>query len=619
MDIIEAMQDRALFAKTFQPKKALLSRKLQADTWQNWKIFLSALFGLGLATAEARETYRKFTGREDVPANQFREAYLIAGRRSGKSIIAALVAVFMATCRSYKEFLVGGEQGIVMVLAADRRQARIIFNYIVSFLESPLLKGLVLAKRKESIDLSNSVRIEVHTSNYRSVRGATLICAILDELSFWQDENSANPDVEVVRALLPSMATIPSALLLGVSSPYAKRGKLYEMHKEHFGKPSDVLIWQGDSLSMNPSLASKVVSDAYLKDPASASAEYGAQFRSDVQNFISVETVEAAVIRDRRELPYDVGKSYYGFADPSGGVADSFCMAVGHFEHEKAVLDYVREVQAPLSPKVVAAEFSAIFKAYHIFEIEGDAYGGMWVKDEFSKHGVTYKASEKSKNEIYLAALAGLMSGQCELLDNPRLIAQLTGLERKTGRLHDVIDHSINSHDDLANATSGVLVQVLSANVTGVLGLIALHKEYESGAREMPKSPAEITATVRHKEPAVLKPKCPICGGDGRPAPVLGGFWCVQDGVSLDRDGKATSQPTNKLIVGVNCCDAPLPQIGGQKCGNCGREVSRPATEIDFQQRAAGVNRWKRLGQNALSVHSDDPVSRWFRNFPGPR
>jgi hypothetical protein len=71
MNIIQTMTDKKLFEKTFR------SRKLfgKDDSWKNWKVFLAALFGLGLS-AKQKEIYRKFTGgREDVPDKQFREAF----------------------------------------------------------------------------------------------------------------------------------------------------------------------------------------------------------------------------------------------------------------------------------------------------------------------------------------------------------------------------------------------------------------------------------------------------------------------------------------------------------------------------------------------------------------
>ena len=50
-------------------------------------------------------------------------------------------------------------------------------------------------------------------------------------------------------------------------------------------------------------------------------------------------------------------------------------------------------------------------------------------------------------------------SGQVELLDHPRLFAQLCRLERRTARSgRDTIDHAPGAHDDLANAAAGALV-----------------------------------------------------------------------------------------------------------------------------------------------------------------
>ncbi len=49
--------------------------------------------------------------------------------------------------------------------------------------------------------------------------------------------------------------------------------------------------------------------------------------------------------------------------------------------------------------------------------------------------------------------------GQVELLDHPRLFAQLCRLERRTARSgRDTIDHAPGAHDDLAKAAAGALV-----------------------------------------------------------------------------------------------------------------------------------------------------------------
>jgi hypothetical protein len=53
-----------------------------------------------------------------------------------------------------------------------------------------------------------------------------------------------------------------------------------------------------------------------------------------------------------------------------------------------------------------------------------------------------------------------LNSGRVELLDHPRLIAQLCQLERRTARSgKDSIDHPRGAHDDCANAVAGTIVK----------------------------------------------------------------------------------------------------------------------------------------------------------------
>jgi phage terminase large subunit-like protein len=206
---------------------------------------LRALFALPPATDDA-DRYRAHTGRRRWPTTAAREAWLVVGRRGGKSRIAALVAVYLACFRDYRPGLAPGERATVMVIAADRRQARVVLRYIAGFFDSiPLLRPLVQRRTAEALHLTTRVTIEVHTASFRAVRGYTVAAAICDEIAFWRSEDSANPDVEILAALRPAMATVPGALLLCLSSPYARRGALWETYREHYGQEHDpVLVWQ---------------------------------------------------------------------------------------------------------------------------------------------------------------------------------------------------------------------------------------------------------------------------------------------------------------------------------------------------------------------------------------
>ena len=78
----------------------------------------------------------------------------------------------------------------LMVIAADRQQARHVFRFIDGLIKAlpPLSRMVVVGRTKESITLKNNISIEVHTASFRSVRGYTVVGVVCDEISFWRNE-----------------------------------------------------------------------------------------------------------------------------------------------------------------------------------------------------------------------------------------------------------------------------------------------------------------------------------------------------------------------------------------------------------------------------------------------
>ena len=224
MNILDAARDPAVFGPWFRDE----------TTWRSWFVFLAVLFGLPLDD-EMRAVYRGCTGRSAEPGKSFTEAWLVVGRRGGKSFILALIAVYLACFRDWRPHLAPGERATVMVIAADRRQARVIMRYTRALIDGvEMLAPLMENETQESIDLSNRVTIEVHTASFRTVRGYSIVAALCDEVAFWRSDDSASPDTEILASLRPAMATIPDAMLLCASSPYARRGALYNSYRRYY-------------------------------------------------------------------------------------------------------------------------------------------------------------------------------------------------------------------------------------------------------------------------------------------------------------------------------------------------------------------------------------------------
>jgi len=448
--ILDAVRDANLFAPWFR----------KSESWSAWFAFLGALFALPM-TDDQFDTFRQCTGRDAAPAAPATEGWLICGRRAGKSFVLALCAVFLATFKDYRPHLAPGERATVLVIACDRRQARVIFRYIRALLtEVPMLAHLIERETMDSFDLPRSVSIEVATASFRSTRGYTLAAALCDEIAFWPTDDAAEPDYEVLHALRPGMATIPGAVLLCASSPYARKGALWDAFRRHYGKASPVLVWKAATRVMNPNVPQSIIDDAMGADPATAAAEYAAEFRTDVETFVSREVVDAAVVSARHELPRIDNVAYRAFVDPSGGSSDSMTLAIAHIEaNNRIVLDMLRERRPPFSPDDVAKEFADTLKSYGISTVRGDRYGGEWPRERLRTHGIEYHVADKPKSDIYRDLLPLLNSGRVEFLDHPRLTAQLCSLERRTARGgRDSIDHPPGAHDDLINAAAGAIV-----------------------------------------------------------------------------------------------------------------------------------------------------------------
>ena len=439
----------------------VLGETFGGESWSAWRTVLSAAFGLPL-TDDQLQLFKDITWREAAPTAQVSELWLLLGRRSGKSIIAALIALYFGCVRQYTT--AAGELLTIAVIASDRKQGRIIKSYISGLAKSaPALAALVANETADSVTFKSGVRVEIVTASHRVSRGYSYACVICDELAFWRSEDSADPDREILTAVRPSMATVTGSMLIVLSSVYARRGETWRAYRDHYGHDHDpALVINAATPIMNPTISAEIIAEARRRDPVAAAAEWGAEFRTDVESFVDPDTVDRATVSGRSVLlPVD-GVSYVGCLDAAGGSGrDSMTVAVAHVEQGVARLDVVREWRPPFSPEQVTAEAAAVITPYTTV-VYADRYAGDWPVVAFAKHGVSVGRCDRTKSELYLELLPLLNSHTVELLDAERLRQQLSGLERRTSRGgKDVVDHVVGGHDDVVNAAAGALVMAM--------------------------------------------------------------------------------------------------------------------------------------------------------------
>jgi len=469
LTIVEAIRSGRYFGVQFPKGFA---------SWANWLVCLKAIFGLPM-TEDEQKIYHEYTGRTDLPTQAFKEVFLIIGARGGKSFISALVAVYLALFKDWSDRLRPGEVGWIFVIATDRDQARIVMSYIGAILAEEPFKSMVVQETKGQITLANNIVIEIHTASFRGVRGYTVLAAVCDELGVWRAEDSANPSQEIIEMLEPRM--VEGSLMIGISTPRSRKGVLWDAYKEKYGKNDpDILVWKAGTREMNPTFSQKKIDRALKRNPTTARAEYFAEFRADVEGYLSLEDIEAVTVRRRKALLPCVGVHYKAFVDPTGGKSDSFALSIGHAEKNKIIIDRIEERLAPCDLKAVVKNFCLILRDYGIHQVVGDEFGGRWCAAEFAlvdksnnKYGVKYIPVGRSKSELYLFFQPIVLTGSVELLDIKRLGMQFQSLERAVrADSKDAITHPRGGHDDVANVVARVAT-ILYKNIG-----IGLTEEY---------------------------------------------------------------------------------------------------------------------------------------------
>lgn len=458
MSIMGAINDPRIFGKHFAK---------DPGSWAAWFAFLRTLFGEPLDDDDLA-VFRECTSRQE-PHGPYKQATLCCGRRGGKSYIMALIAVYLAAFRDYRPYLAAGERAMIVIVCPDRDQAQNLLRFIEGmFEESKVLSKLIEHQTRDTFELNTRVTISVMTASYKTIRGYTIACAIVDECAFLPGDDSASPASEIIAAVKPALGTIPGSMLICASSPKGKSGVLWDAYTKHFGiEDSPHLLWKAPTLTMHPTYDEQIIKDALADEPAEAYAEYFAEFRDDVAACFSRDVVEACVEKHCFERPPVDGVTYTAFVDTSGGRADSYTMAIAHLEKfkntELAVLDLLFESRPPFHPPTVTKEICDILATYGITKITGDNFGQEWVAAEFDDNHVTYTKSENVRSTIYLSSVRHLNSGLAVLLDSRRLVAQICALERqqlKSGR--ESVNHPNKGHDDLANSALGVIDLCLS-------------------------------------------------------------------------------------------------------------------------------------------------------------
>ncbi|HEY8098732.1 MAG TPA: hypothetical protein VIE65_21915 [Methylobacter sp.] len=456
--------------------KNLLGWSYDDPSYDNWKIIERGALGEGAGfTIAERIKWRELTGC-DPPTEPVEEFIGLCGRRCGKGRAGAALTLYFATCFDYHSRLAPGERAIIPHMAPTQVQAGRVWLMSNGLIEgTPMLKPMVQRRTADTIEFDTGADLVIQAANFRSVRGASSPLVVIDELAYLMPSESgaAMSDTELLNALSPSLSNL-NGMMVCLTTLGGKRGEAYARDQK-YGDNHDpkILVIRQPTRVMNPSLPQKVVDRAFERDAIIAAAEFGSiegglQFRPDLAGYIDRDKILGLVSPGLDEIPPWPGTTYFGFCDPSGGSGqDSFVLAISHARDDGVtVLDKIVEHRPPFNPSDVVKSLAEVCKAYSVGRIQSDRYAGAWPEEQWKLNNIYCDFSELSKSEIYVQVLPQFNTGNIRLLDNKRLVAQLSSLERRTARGtgRDVVDHPTGGHDDVANSACGALLAATQYN-----------------------------------------------------------------------------------------------------------------------------------------------------------
>lgn len=431
---------------------------------------------------------------KDVKINKIN---LICGRRSGKTLLSAVISIYCAISNNWKPFLKKTPFATVLIMSHSREFSDEVLEIIRTLIEaSPILSALINKDKKNSASTMNlkvpwvvndsqiqysRVQIKVAAASSKTTRGVAACAILCDEIAFWNlDENMKETDAKIMKAVRPAMKQFREfGMLIKLSSPGIKQGVLYgEYKKDRAGElPPTYAVFKAPSWVMTPEdvVPSDEFKEEFDLDSDSFDQEYRGNFADSLSFFITPEYIDMAVIKNVSFMAPEGDATKYVAAIDAAYKGDRFTFSVSAYvaaprtgkESDPTPLGNGRlkqymskswegTKQKPVSSFEVAEFIRNVCKQFNIDEVAADQYAFQPLKEIFGTYGVNLKEyvfTPSFKKKIYFNLKKLVHSQQIDLLDNEIQTRELKELIVEQGQSGNIkIGHPAGGTDDFADS-----------------------------------------------------------------------------------------------------------------------------------------------------------------------
>lgn len=412
------------------------------------------LDGLPLdSLADEPSVQRVFGGRDAVlslPRVRPKEFLLLAGIRSGKSLIAGACAVRAAlTCDVSR--LRPGEIPRVPVVSLTMDAANATFAHISGSVQaSPILSKLLVGEpRNGSLYLRHpsgrkiEIRVVAGSRAAGSLVSRWLAGVIFDEAPRMVGQDDAVVNLDDAR-LAVAGRMLPGAQILLIGSPWAPFGPVYELDQEYYAKPSDrIVVVKAPGPDMNPiTWTPEACAALQASNPDAYAVDVLVQYLDAVSSLFMIHELQECTRREPLELPYVPGQSYTAAMDPATRgnawtlVVSTRAPDVDGAQRIQVALarEWIGSASKPLSPRLVLAEIREILATYHLTLAYTDQWSAEAIRDLAHEVGLVLVESSLTmprKVELYDGLRALVTERRIELPPDAHLQRDLISVRRQ--------------------------------------------------------------------------------------------------------------------------------------------------------------------------------------------
>jgi len=316
------------------------------------------------------------------PKNKYYELLMIIGRKGGKSVRAAKIALFfvykMIADDEFKKLfrLVPDQPVYILVVSVTKDQAEnIIMEYVKSFAKrSWYLRHFISSRRpkKDTMIFDGNIVVKAQGSSSRAMRGYPCLVVIFDEIGHFVDTKGNASSTAVYNAMVPNIAIFgDQGRIIGLTTPGAKSGITFELYtqKQQGGLPGTLVI-KKPTWEMNPLISKEFLAREKEKNPYTYDCEYGAEFYETIDAFLDPRKIDMCVTGQMNELTWLAGPwDYFITLDP-GLKHDTYSFALAHMEGKKPVIDFVTKFESQKGEPVQISDVeNFVYKVCEIYPV----------------------------------------------------------------------------------------------------------------------------------------------------------------------------------------------------------------------------------------------------------